>query len=128
MTQAAERVERLCTLLETDDDLWDSAEKVGAGTLLQRIVAAISAGDHNALPPLLDAFDEAMAVIAGGAITLPTRAYEPIIGWSDGHPVVHAWTCPAPTPCTRVDLQTRPDQPSVCAATGQSLALIRVST
>ncbi|MDP9844833.1 hypothetical protein [Streptosporangium lutulentum] len=127
MADIAERVERLCALLG-DDDLWDYAEESGSGRTLRDIVAAVGDGDDGSLQHHLDALDEAMARLGLGAITQPERTYQPLAGTGGGHPVVQAWACPAPKPCSRVETEARQGPPPVCAATGHSLVLVRVAT
>jgi hypothetical protein len=124
----AERIERLCTLL-SDDDLRVHINGAGVDAVLTRILAAVKDGRHDsALERDLDALDDATAKSGLGPVTRPVRIFYPAPAAGSGHPVVHAWACPAARRCTRVERVGQAAQPPVCAATSGPMALVRVPT
>ncbi|MBB2910636.1 hypothetical protein FHS43_001899 [Streptosporangium becharense] len=127
MTDTADRIKRLCVLLE-EDDIWDYTEEAGAGHILRQIVTAIGTGaPDDTLRRRLDAIDDAMAAAGFGTVTRSARVFRPL-PHARGHPVVHAWVCPARVPCARAETHAGRGGPPVCAATGQPLALVRLPT
>ncbi|MGV9598028.1 hypothetical protein ACWDR1_15310 [Streptosporangium sandarakinum] len=129
MGDAAERIRRLCTAME-DGEFHSLVDEAGAGDVVARLLTAIreAGGDPSALVKDLDALDEAMATLGVGPVTRPERAYRALPGTGRGHPVVHAWTCPAAVPCDRVEVAARDAGPPRCAATDRPLTSVRVRT
>ena len=129
MSETDNRIELLCRAID-QSNLRGYANRAGAGEILQRILAAVAAGDYG--PELdrdLDAFDDAMAMAGLGAVTGANRGiYRGMPDTKTSHPVVDVWVCPAPRPCGRAVPAGGSAPSPACAATGQRLRLRRLAT
>jgi hypothetical protein len=118
------RIEQLCKQL-TGTDFTERAARYGATAPLARIIAAMRAGaELNTVEADLDALDDAFARHGIDDVTSSPRAYRALPGPS-GHPVLHAWVCPARQRCPRQELGNAA-QGKMCALTGMPLTGIDV--
>ncbi|MFI6288219.1 hypothetical protein ACIBCM_26320 [Streptomyces sp. NPDC051018] len=99
--EVAEKLARLCPQAE-GDSLAEHAREYGAGEVLDRLTAAVRAGEGGpAVAADLHALDEAFARHGIDGLTTGARGYETPRGGRE-HPVVTVWACPAPRPCSRL--------------------------
>jgi hypothetical protein len=122
MTDVADRIARLCTLLD-DADTRTALRDAGADAVVRGIAASVQAGGpEDDVAAALDDVDTRMAAADYGYLTRSFRNYRPLPG-NRAHQIDVA-VCPAQHPCSRA---ARIDgEPAACGLTGQPMTRLRL--
>jgi hypothetical protein len=124
MTGVQSRVTALCLHL-VNGELSRLLNDAGAGTTLERLLAAVRAGDPSKVSVAdLDALEDAAAVLGIDGLTIAVRSTDERglavrLPGMDGSGANFAWICPNRI-CCRVELDLF-DTPPICAISGRPL-------